>query len=99
MPGKLFEYMAVGLPIFSSARKPVVRIIRREKNGIIYNSRDIKEISTKLISMIENVEERHTMGRNGRAAVLKKYNYTTSQKRLEQILVREMHRKINRSNT
>lgn len=86
MPGKLFEYMAVGLPIFSSARKPVARIIEEEQCGVIYNSRDVNEIATKLIYLIENSEDAMEMGVKGRKAVLSKYNSQSSVKTLEDVL-------------
>lgn len=88
MPGKLFEYMAVGLPILSSARKPVVRIIKEEECGVIYNSRDVTEIATKLIRMIEQSKQNSDMGEKGKKAVLNKYHSQTSMKTLENILIR-----------
>lgn len=74
MPGKLFEYMAVGLPVISSARKPVIRIIEREKCGMIYPSRDPRVIADMIAAMAEDQQGLSQMGERGRKAVLKKYN-------------------------
>lgn len=88
MPGKLFEYMALGLPILSSARKPVVRVIEEEGCGVIYNSQQVKEISRKIRYMIENFEHTLDMGEKGRTAVLDKYNSESTVKTLENIIFR-----------
>ena len=88
MPGKLFEYMAVGLPVLSSARKPVVRIIMKERNGIVYQSRDPEEIGKQLIYMIENPDRCKSMGERGRKAVFEYYNSNTSLKVIEKAFAR-----------
>jgi glycosyltransferase involved in cell wall biosynthesis len=86
MPGKLFEYMSVGLPVFSSARKPVSRIIKETRCGVIYHSRKPEEIAAKIIMMIDNAAKTLAMGLNGRKAVFSKYNNETSKKVVEQVL-------------
>jgi glycosyltransferase involved in cell wall biosynthesis len=88
MPGKLFEYMAVGLPILSSARKPVIRIIMKEQNGIIYQARDPEEIGKRIIYMIENPDRCKSMGERGRKAVFDYYNSNTSLKVVEKTFVK-----------
>jgi len=86
MPGKLFEYMCVGLPVLCSARKPVSRVVKEARCGVIYNSREPQEIADKLLSMIDNAGDSLHMGENGRKAVLAKYNYGTSDTVLERVL-------------
>jgi len=87
MPGKLFEYMCVGLPVLCSARKPVSRVVEEARCGIIYNSREPREIADKLLSMIDNAVDSLNMGENGRKTVLEKYNYGYSQTVLERVLM------------
>jgi len=86
MPGKLFEYMCVGLPVLCSARKPVSRVVREVQCGVIYNSREPQAIANKLLSMMDNEVDSLNMGKNGRKAVLEKYNYGYSRTVLERVL-------------
>ena len=88
LPGKLFEYMSVGLPILSSERKPVVRIIEKERCGVLYYSRECKEIATKIISMIKHSSEMIEMGKRGHIAILREYNWKTNLCVLEHVLNR-----------
>jgi len=88
MPGKLFEYMCVGLAVLSSARKTVSRIIEEIGCGVIYQSRQPEEIAAKMITIIENRDETLRMGLNGREAVFSKYNNETSGKVLKEVLAK-----------
>lgn len=74
LPGKLFEYMAVGLPVVSSARKPVVRIIEKEQCGVIYHSRDPETIAQAIDSMCTDSLLLGEMADRGRKAILRSYN-------------------------
>jgi|GEM_PF-3613301 len=74
MPGKLFEYMTVGLPILTSARRPVVRIIGECENGLIYPSRNAEEIAKVLRYFLDHPDERIRMANNSRLAVRERFN-------------------------
>lgn len=87
LPGKLFEYMALGIPVLSSARKPVVKIIEKEKCGIIYYSREPEEIAQKIITFIENSELRKKMGERSRLAILERYNQGRNKDVLKNVLL------------
>jgi glycosyltransferase involved in cell wall biosynthesis len=86
MPGKLFEYMAVGLPVITSARKPVLRIVEQEKCGIVYDPPEPEIIAQTLIKMMENPRLLHEMGTRGRDAVLERYNQDINAAVLEKII-------------
>jgi glycosyltransferase involved in cell wall biosynthesis len=73
-PGKLWEYMAVGLPILSSARRPVMRIIEKENCGRVYKSREPREIAKQIELFIESPEGMRRMGKRAAKAVEKRYN-------------------------
>ena len=86
LPGKLFEYMAVGLPVLSSARKPVISIIEKEKCGFIYYSRDPEAIANAIISLTKDLNNAREMGRRGREAVIKRYNQKSNLEVLRKVL-------------
>ncbi|MCP4154057.1 MAG: glycosyltransferase family 4 protein, partial [bacterium] len=86
LPGKLFEYMAAGLPVITSARKPVVRIVEKEKCGIVYQSRDPKTIAPALAEMIKDREKLEQMGTAGYNAIREKYNQKNNLKILDDVI-------------
>jgi len=88
MPGKLFEYMAVGLPIFTSARKPVLKIVELEKCGIVYDSSEPQRIADKLAAMISRPDLLAEMGDRGRRAVLERYNQNCNADILKKVIER-----------
>ncbi len=74
LPGKLFEYMAVGLPVVTSARRPVVRIIEQEQCGIIYYSRDPKEIANSILALVTDRKLMQKMSDRSKRAISQRYN-------------------------
>ena len=86
LPGKLFEYMAAGLPVISSARKPVVRIIEKEKCGMIYPSREPQTIADALAFMLCDPMALVEMAKRARDAVFKRYNQNANLKILREAL-------------
>jgi glycosyltransferase involved in cell wall biosynthesis len=67
IPGKLFEYMAAGLAIFSNARPTVVRIINEAQCGVVYDSYDTKIIAEQLVSMASDSIRVKELGKKARA--------------------------------
>jgi glycosyltransferase involved in cell wall biosynthesis len=86
MPGKLFEYMAAGLPILSSSRKPVMRILNEVNCGVVFNSFEPSEIASKMLELIVNEEKRNHYGHNAFHAVQKKYNWRLNLETLQQVI-------------
>ncbi|MFP4454135.1 MAG: glycosyltransferase family 4 protein, partial [Desulfobacterales bacterium] len=89
LPGKLFEYMAVGLPVLSSARRPVVRIIEKYNCGLIYHNRDPEEIASKILYLAKNKELRERMGQRGREAIINHLNWEENLKTLQNVLQKD----------
>jgi len=73
VPGKLFEYMAVGLPILSSARKSVIRLLDESKSGIVFYDRSPEEIASK-IELLMDASLRESLGQKGIHAIENLYN-------------------------
>lgn len=85
-PGKLFEYMAVGLAILSSARRPVVRVLEEVNCGKVYFSRNPQRIADCIVELISNRSELSEMGRRARQAVLNRYNWRINVKKLKSVI-------------
>jgi glycosyltransferase involved in cell wall biosynthesis len=73
LPIKMFEYMAGGIPVIASEFPLWKRIIEDNNCGICVNPFDLEAIRKAIRFLIDNEEERVTMGENGRNTVLKKY--------------------------
>lgn len=75
IPGKLFEYMALGVPVLSSARNSVKRILDEVGCGCTYQTRQLEEIASIVNRLVSDDKARSEMGRRGREAILKRYNW------------------------
>ena len=75
MPIKLFEYMAMGLPVMASNFPLWKEIVEGNKCGICVDPLDLKDIADTIKYFLKHPEERKKMGNNGRRAVLQKYNW------------------------
>lgn len=79
---KLFEYMAMGLPLVVSNLPGWVKVVEAHKCGVVVNPLDPADIAKGITYLIEHPQERVAMGARGRQAVKKYYNWETEGKRL-----------------
>lgn len=80
-PTKIFEYMAVGLPILTSNFELYKSVVETENCGLCVTPKSTDLITEKLIELYENKNMREKMRKNGILAVKNKYNWE-SQKAL-----------------
>ncbi|MFT4681466.1 MAG: glycosyltransferase involved in cell wall biosynthesis [Flavobacteriales bacterium] len=81
-PNKMFEYMMAGLPVIGSDFPLWKEIIEKESCGICINSEDVHEIAEAVNKLLADPELIESMGRNGRKAVEKKFNWSTQEAKL-----------------
>jgi len=81
-PTKLFEYMAVGLPVVSSALPHVRRVLESENAGYLAIPDDPRSHAEQINRLIQSPDERKRMGENGRQAFLDRYNWDTEAQKL-----------------
>ena len=86
MAGKLFEYMAVGLPVLSSPRIPLMRVIEGARCGAIYHGQNARVIADAIVGLIRDREALRQMGRRGYEAVRTDYSYAKNREVLASIL-------------
>jgi glycosyltransferase involved in cell wall biosynthesis len=85
LPNKIFEYMAVGLPVIASNFLLWKELIEGNNCGVCVSPLEPKEIAKAVEYLIEHPEEAKKMGENGRKAVLEKYNWGIESKKLLKI--------------
>lgn len=72
---KLFEYMAVGLPVIASNFPSWREVIEGNRCGITVNPLSPQDIAEAVEYLLSNPTLMEEMGGNGRKAVLEKYNW------------------------
>lgn len=74
-PTKLFEYMALGLPVVTSDFPLYRAVVEQNKCGICVSADNAQQITDALTYLIEHPDEARAMGQRGRQAVEKTYNW------------------------
>lgn len=81
-PTKMFEYMAMGIPVIVSDFPIYKDIIEKYECGICVNPEKSEELYEAILFLITNREKADEMGANGRKMVLEKYNWKIEEKKL-----------------
>ncbi|MCO5784801.1 glycosyl transferase [Pseudomonas sp. G11-1] len=82
LPVKMFEYMAAGLPVIASNFPLWCEIIDGNKCGVCVNPLEPAAIADAIDYLIKNPVEAEQMGRNGRQAVERVFNWSIEESKL-----------------
>ena len=96
---KMFEYMAAGLPVIASDFPLYRDIVKKEQCGILVDPTKPIEISKAIEWMLNNPEEIEEMGKRGKQAVLRKYNWETEEQKLVNFYEQIFSRLVKNSNS
>ena len=75
LPNKLFDYMAMGLPVLAADTRSLKRVLNETECGITFKAASREELAAKILIMHDDVELRRRCAANGRKFALKKYNW------------------------
>ncbi|MDQ3072246.1 MAG: glycosyltransferase [Bacteroidota bacterium] len=81
-PTKLFEYMAVGLPVIVSDYNINVAVLDRHNCGVIANPDDAKSVAAAIRQLYLNKGQAKAMGKAGAIAAEKSYSWKSEEKKL-----------------
>lgn len=81
-PTKLFEYMALGLPVITSDFPLYRDVVERHACGFCLSPESPEQVANALIYLTEHPQEARIMGENGRKAVEDAYNWETERLKL-----------------
>jgi len=79
---KIFEYMAVGLPVITSDFPLYKGVVEKQGCGICVNPLDPTEIANAIQWLLEHPSEAEAMGKSGIAAVKQYYNWENEGRKL-----------------
>lgn len=82
LPVKMFEYMGAGIPVVASNIPLWKEIVEGNDCGVVVDPLDPAEIAKAVSFFVSNPGEAERMGRMGRDAVLKKYNWEVEEAKL-----------------
>ncbi|MEM3658728.1 MAG: glycosyltransferase family 4 protein [Candidatus Hadarchaeum sp.] len=80
-PHKLFQYMLMGKPVVVSTCKPLRRIVEETGSGLIFQAGNSESLAEAVIKLRDK-NLRDQLGEAGRRAVLEKYNWAETSKKL-----------------
>jgi len=81
-PVKMFEYMAAGIPVIASDFPRFREIVNDAGCGILVQPDDPAGIAKAIEFILAHPEEAEEMGKRGREAVLRKYNWPSEERKL-----------------
>jgi glycosyltransferase involved in cell wall biosynthesis len=87
-PLKVFEYMAMGLPVVTVDVVPLNEIVRHERDGTLYRSGDIAGLVRNIGRLGSDVELRQRLGSSARARVVQRYSWQAHCAALDALLKR-----------
>ncbi len=94
-PMKIFEYMAVGLPVVSANYAPIAEIIEDGVNGLLFQPGDSKKMSDLIINLFDDNQLRKRIGENARRYVFNNHTWGNNASIIEKCFLQEDHNVLN----
>jgi glycosyltransferase involved in cell wall biosynthesis len=82
---KIFQYMLFGRPMVITNSRLYTRMVEENRCGLVFKDRDASDLAKQIKWLYDHPSEREGMGRNGKKAVLEKYNLDVAGKALEEL--------------
>ena len=85
IPNKLFDYMAMGLPVLATGVHPIARILGGTESGVVCRDQDPGDLAAKLLEL-RDAQFRQYLGHNGHAAIVSGYHWEVDERRLLDVI-------------
>lgn len=82
LANKLFDYMALGLPVLASDARPMRRVLAETHAGVTFRAGDAAGFASAAAALLGDAAARRTMGECGRKAAAETYNWSRDADRL-----------------
>ena len=90
-PTKIFEYMALGIPVITSNFPLYQAVIVTADCGLCVDPTSIEAIAEAIRFIVDHPDEARAMGEHGRAAVIESYNWATEATKLLDLYARTLN--------
>ena len=81
IPNKIFDYMAMGLPVLATGVHSTARILKGTESGVVCRDQDPEDLAAKLCEL-RDAKLRQYLGDNGHAAIVSRYNWEVDEDQL-----------------
>jgi glycosyltransferase involved in cell wall biosynthesis len=81
-PNKLFEYMSAGLPLIASSFPMWRELVSSIDCGLVVDPLNPIQIARAIDRLVDHPNEAERMGRNGRDAILERFNWSREESAL-----------------
>lgn len=92
-PVKLFEYMAMGLPVVAARLGQTLEIVEHGRTGWLYDADSPGEPAATLARLAQDLEACRHAGRAGRERVLAEHTWERNAERVERLVARALARR------
>lgn len=82
MPTKVYECMAMGLPVVLTRNTFNEKMVEKYRFGICVDPENIEEFANALRDLLDNPSKMAELGQNGRRAIKERFNWELEQKKL-----------------
>jgi|GEM_PF-280282 len=86
VPVKVFECWACGLPVIASNLPPIRPYFRNARAGLLFQAANADDLARAIKWMLDHPGAADAMGKNGRAAVIERFNNRAEIRRFERLL-------------
>jgi glycosyltransferase involved in cell wall biosynthesis len=85
-PGKMYEYMAMELPVIATDVGEAAYTVRKAKCGLVVPPDDPRALAEAMDYLVQNPDQRRKMGKSGREFLVKEQNYGILGLRLKEFI-------------
>lgn len=82
LPTKVYEYMAIGLPVILSDIPFNRSVIEKYNFGMLVNPEKPREIAEAIVYLVEHPEKMKEMGENGKRLIFQEWNWKVEEEKL-----------------
>lgn len=79
---KVYEYMAMGMPVILSDFPYNRKMVEKYNFGFLANPENVDDLAQKIRYLLDNPKEADTLGANGKKLFLEKLNWSVEEKKL-----------------
>ena len=87
IPNVLLEAMAVGLPVITTAVAGIPELVEDNWNGRMFKQHDVQGISSGILELLRNPEQRRQFGEAGSKKVREQFDVAQAAKRLKTLFI------------